>query len=73
MPTITSLEVIDVRFPTSRTLDGSDAMNPDPDYSAAYVVLRTDGRGADPHALGVEVARRLVVECGGAMLLEDVA
>jgi len=38
-----------------------------------HVVLRTDGRGADPHALGVEVARRLVVECGGAMLLEDVA
>ncbi|NEK66153.1 MAG: fuconate dehydratase, partial [Xanthomonas perforans] len=30
------------RFPTSRELDGSDAMNPDPDYSAAYVVLRTD-------------------------------
>src|SRR6202165_1691995 len=32
----------DIRFPTSRTLDGSDAMNPDPDYSAAYVVLQTD-------------------------------
>ena len=32
----------DIRFPTSRTLDGSDAMNPDPDYSAAYVVLHTD-------------------------------
>jgi len=32
----------DIRFPTSRTLDGSDAMNPDPDYSAAYVVLETD-------------------------------
>jgi L-fuconate dehydratase len=33
----------DIRFPTSLTLDGSDAMNPDPDYSAAYVVLETDG------------------------------
>ena len=34
---ITEVEAVDVRFPTSRTLDGSDAMNPDPDYSAAYV------------------------------------
>jgi L-fuconate dehydratase len=42
MPTITALETRDIRFPTSRHLDGSDAMNPDPDYSAAYVVLRTD-------------------------------
>ena len=42
MATITALETRDVRFPTSRHLDGSDAMNPDPDYSAAYVVLRTD-------------------------------
>ncbi len=38
----TGVEVKDVRFPTSRTLDGSDAMNPDPDYSAAYVILKTD-------------------------------
>ncbi|MEV4518190.1 enolase C-terminal domain-like protein [Dactylosporangium sp. NPDC049525] len=37
-----SLDTYDVRFPTSRDLDGSDAMNADPDYSAAYVVLRTD-------------------------------
>ncbi|CEM60161.1 L-fuconate dehydratase [Xanthomonas campestris] len=43
MRTIIALETHDVRFPTSRELDGSDAMNPDPDYSAAYVVLRTDG------------------------------
>ncbi len=43
MPTITSVNVIDIRFPTSATLDGSDAMNPDGDYSAAYVVLETDG------------------------------
>lgn len=47
MPTITSVEVEDVRFPTSRTADGSDAMNADGDYSAAYVVLRTDGTAAD--------------------------
>jgi L-fuconate dehydratase len=44
---ITGLDVVDVRFPTSRQLDGSDAMNPDPDYSAAYVVLRTDDGGSD--------------------------
>jgi len=43
--TITGVEARDIRFPTSRTLDGSDAMNPDPDYSAAYVVLHTDHPG----------------------------
>jgi L-fuconate dehydratase len=44
---ISALETFDIRFPTSRELDGSDAMNLDPDYSAAYVVLRTD----DPSGL----------------------
>ncbi|MEV4280582.1 enolase C-terminal domain-like protein [Actinoplanes xinjiangensis] len=39
---ITAVETFDIRFPTSRELDGSDAMNPDPDYSAAYVILRTE-------------------------------
>ncbi|MEM6629411.1 MAG: L-fuconate dehydratase [Bacteroidota bacterium] len=39
---ITNVLVRDVRFPTSKSLDGSDAMNPDPDYSAAYVILKTD-------------------------------
>ncbi|RZT27602.1 L-fuconate dehydratase [Kribbella sp. VKM Ac-2569] len=42
MPRITSVEVVDVRFPTSLTQDGSDAMNKDGDYSAAYVVVHTD-------------------------------
>jgi L-fuconate dehydratase len=46
MPTITDVEITDVRFPTSRTADGSDAMNADADYSAVYVVLRTDGTDA---------------------------
>ena len=45
MPRITSVEVVDVRFPTSLTLDGSDAMNKDGDYSAAYVLLHTDDSG----------------------------
>jgi L-fuconate dehydratase len=40
---IIALDTDDVRFPTSLLLDGSDAMNPDPDYSASYVRLRTDG------------------------------
>lgn len=47
MARITSIEIEDVRFPTSLTADGSDAMNKDGDYSAAYVVLRTDGLAAD--------------------------
>jgi L-fuconate dehydratase len=43
MTRITGLTTHDLRFPTSNALDGSDAMNPDPDYSAAYIVLETDG------------------------------
>jgi L-fuconate dehydratase len=65
--TITAVEVVDVRFPTSLTMDGSDAMNKDGDYSAAYVILRTDdpalsgygftftlGRGNDICAMAAE-------------------
>ncbi|TXN31078.1 L-fuconate dehydratase [Lacisediminihabitans profunda] len=48
MTTITGVETHDVRFPTSLSLDGSDAMNKDGDYSAAYVVIRTD----DPQLSG---------------------
>lgn len=40
---ITAIDALDVRFPTSRRRDGSDAMNPDPDYSAAYAIVRTNG------------------------------
>ena len=50
------MEVRDVRFPTSEQLDGSDAMNPDPDYSAAYVVLRTNASdGLEGHALAFTI------------------
>ena len=50
------MEVRDIRFPTSEQLDGSDAMNPDPDYSAAYVVLRTDASdGLEGHALAFTI------------------
>nr|MDQ2697914.1 fuconate dehydratase [Actinomycetota bacterium] len=48
MVTITGVDVVDLRFPTSQTADGSDAMNKDGDYSAAYVILRTD----DPELSG---------------------
>ncbi|GIE77223.1 mandelate racemase [Actinoplanes philippinensis] len=57
-PRIVALDVRDVRFPTSDHLDGSDAMNPEPDYSAAYVVLRTDaGDGLEGHALAFTTGR----------------
>jgi L-fuconate dehydratase len=55
--TITSVTVHDVRFPTSRLKDGSDAMNPDPDYSAAYVVLATDRPGLAGHGLTFTIGR----------------
>jgi L-fuconate dehydratase len=73
--TIVAMDVLDVRFPTSRNLDGSDAMNLDPDYSAAYVILRTDdpagpvghgltftiGRGTEIVVAAIEALRPLVV------------
>lgn len=55
---ITSISVKDIRFPTSRTLDGSDAMNAAPDYSAAYVVLHTDSKqGLEGHGLTFTIGR----------------
>src|SRR3954470_1190104 len=56
MAHIEAVDVVDVRFPTSREHDGSDAMNPDPDYSAAYVVLRTDG-DAEGHGFAFTIGR----------------
>jgi L-fuconate dehydratase len=53
---ILALDCFDVRFPTSLEHHGSDAMNADPDYSAAYAVLRTDG-AADGHALCFTIGR----------------
>jgi L-fuconate dehydratase len=55
---IIALDTFDVRFPTSRELDGSDAMNPDPDYSAAYVVVRTDAEdGHQGHGFAFTIGR----------------
>ena len=53
---ITDLESLDLRFPTSRTLAGSDAVHKDPDYSAAYVILKTDA-GLEGHGLTFTVGR----------------
>lgn len=55
--TITSLTPRDIRFPTSRDLDGSDAMNPDPDYSAAYVTLHTNQDGLEGNGLTFTIGR----------------
>ena len=78
------MRVLDVRFPTSQHLDGSDAMNPDPDYSAAYVVLETDQPGLEGHGLtftigrgneiccaAIEAMRHLVVGLDLAWVAED--
>ncbi|MFJ3670128.1 enolase C-terminal domain-like protein [Streptomyces sp. NPDC090106] len=55
---VIAVDTHDIRFPTSRELDGSDAMNPDPDYSAAYVVLRTDAAdGHEGHGFSFTIGR----------------
>ena len=84
MTIVRSMRVLDVRFPTSQHLDGSDAMNPDPDYSAAYVVLETDQPGLEGHGLtftigrgneiccaAIEAMRHLVVGLDLAWVAED--
>ncbi len=80
---ITDLRTVDVRFPTSESLDGSDAMNPDPDYSAAYVILQTDseleghgltftiGRGNEICIAAIEALRPLVVGLSLDWIAED--
>lgn len=70
IPRIIAVDVLDVRFPTSEHLDGSDAMNPEPDYSAAYVVLRTDaGDGHEGHALAFTTGRGNDVQAGAIAAL----
>src|ERR1700757_5341256 len=54
--TITDIRVIDLRFPTSRQKIGSDAVNKDPDYSAAYCILETDA-GVEGHGLTFTLGR----------------
>ncbi|GAA3113458.1 L-alanine-DL-glutamate epimerase-like enolase superfamily enzyme [Kribbella aluminosa] len=73
--TFIAFDTFDIRFPTSDQLDGSDAMNADPDYSAAYLVIRTNapdgleghgfvftiGRGNDVQRAAIESLRSWVV------------
>jgi L-fuconate dehydratase len=54
---ITEVVVKDIRFPTSKSLDGSDAMNRAPDYSAAYVILKTDQPDLEGHGLTFTIGR----------------
>ena len=63
MSVIRSMRVVDVRFPTSQHLDGSDAMNPDPDYSAAYVILETNQSGLEGHGLTFTIGRGNEICC----------
>jgi len=71
MSTIISFQTHDVRFPTSRDLDGSDAMNPDPDYSAAYVVIGTDDAdGLEGHGFAFTIGRGNEVEVSALRALE---
>ncbi|GGE98855.1 L-fuconate dehydratase [Mycetocola zhadangensis] len=85
MSTITALDVSDIRFPTSTSLDGSDAMNLDPDYSAAYVRVVTDandgheghgfvftiGRGNDVQVAGIHALSHILVGRNLDELLDD--
>jgi L-fuconate dehydratase len=72
MPRFTEFETYDVRFPTSLDLDGSDAMNTDPDYSAAYVILRTDaGDGLEGHGFAFTIGRGNDVEAAAIEALRD--
>src|SRR2546429_6909685 len=72
MTKITGFDPFDVRFPPSRTRAGSDAMTPAPDYSAAYVVIRTDA--ADPalagHGFAFTIGRGNDVQLAAIRLLE---
>jgi L-fuconate dehydratase len=67
--TITGVDVRDVRFPTSRTLAGSDAMNAAPDYSAAYVILATDAE-LEGHGMTFTIGRGTEVVVAAIRALE---
>lgn len=83
MSVISSVEVVDLRFPTSRALDGSDAMNPDPDYSAAYLIATLDtaesahgfvftiGRGNDIQTEAIRVIAETIVGREVEPILDD--
>jgi L-fuconate dehydratase len=66
---ITSLTTHDIRFPTSRGRHGSDAMNPGPDYSAAYVIIGTDS-GVDGHGFAFTIGRGNDIQAAAIQALE---
>ncbi len=65
---ISAIDAVDVRFPTSLSLDGSDAMNPEPDYSAAYVTIRTSD-GDEGYGLAFTVGRGNDIEVAAVRAL----
>ena len=67
--TITRVEVLDIRFPTSREHIGSDAMNRDPDYSAAYCILHTDTPALEGHGLTFTIGRGNELCAAGVLAL----
>ena len=81
--TFTAFDVSDVRFPTSAQLDGSDALNPDPDYSMAYVAVTTSageygygfvftiGRGTEIEVAAIHAVEQLVVGLDVEAVLAD--
>ncbi|WP_058973253.1 L-fuconate dehydratase [Type-D symbiont of Plautia stali] len=70
MTKLTAMRVEDIRFPTSAHLDGSDAMNPDPDYSAAYVIIETDNAAISGHGLTFTIGRGNEICCAAIRALE---
>jgi L-fuconate dehydratase len=67
---ISRFETADIRFPTSLSLDGSDAMNPDPDYSAAYLWMTTDA-GDSGHGFVFTIGRGNDVQVAAIAALRD--
>ena len=84
MAKITGIETFDVRFPTSKMLDGSDAMNQDPDYSGAYLRINTDagvhgdslvftiGRGNEVQIKALDILGEKIVGLNTADALENI-
>ena len=84
MSKITGIEPFDVRFPTSKMLDGSDAMNQDPDYSGAYLRINTDsgvhgdslvftiGRGNEVQIKALDILGEKIVGLDTADALENI-
>ena len=71
MSAIIAIETSDIRFPTSQSLDGSDAMNPDPDYSAAYLRIITDAEdGLEGHGFVFTIGRGNDVQVAGINVLK---